>query len=58
MYVCMYGCIYIHIYIEREREREREREKARRAWWGEKPADIILNPLPNEVNVVSVLQDI
>ncbi len=25
---------------------------------GEKPADIILNPLPNEVNVVSVLQNV
>jgi len=57
----MYVCIYIYIYIERERERERERESERESegqWWEEKPADIILNPLPNEVNVVSVLQEI
>jgi hypothetical protein len=58
-YVCMYVriYIYIYIYIYRERERERERE-SEGPWWEEKPADIILNPLPNEVNVVSVLQEI
>ena len=38
-------------------EREK-RKKAKGAWGGEKPADIILNPLPNEVNVVSVLQEV
>jgi hypothetical protein len=43
--------MYVCIYIERERESEE-------GVVGEKPADIILNPLPNEVNVVSVLQEI